>query len=257
MVYIYTLSTKEEPSKIKYVGKAKVLNRRLKRHLSDYYLNENTYKANWLKSELKKGNTPIIEIIDVVEECDWQFWEKYWIAQFKAWGFKLTNGTHGGEGLVLTQEILERRNETNIKKNRKRLQERIAKFNIREENGVWIANRKCECGRFIVYENKNRKIINNNICRAERENRKCNYCKVAGEKNHFFGKKLNDGKKKQKKYGQKILQLDLNGKFIKEFKSIREASEKTGIDRKSISNCAKGIKSYNTAGGYKFKIKQK
>ena len=44
--------------------------------------------------------------------------------------------------------------------------------------------------------------------------------------------------------------------LINEFKSIREASEKTGIDRKSISNCSKGIKSYNTAGGYKFKIKE-
>lgn len=64
-------------------------------------------------------------------------------------------------------------------------------------------------------------------------------------------------RRSEKKYGQKILQLNLNGKIIKEFKSIREASEKTGIDRKSISNCAKGIKSYNTAGGYKFKIKQK
>ena len=95
------------------------------------------------------------------------------------------------------------------------------------------------------------------MLKVEKENRLCHHCKMSGEKNHFFGKKLNDGKLKQKRYGQKILQLDLNGKLIKEYKSIREASIETGIDRKSISYCAKGKKSYNTAGGYKFKIKQK
>lgn len=59
---------------------------------------------------------------------------------------------------------------------------------------------------------------------------------------------INDGKEKQKRYGKKILQLDLDDNLINEFNSIREASEKTGIDRKSISNCAKGVKHYNTAG---------
>lgn len=255
MIFIYTLSTKEEPGIIKYIGKAKNLNLRLKRHVSDYYLNENTYKANWLKYELKKGNTPIIEIVDVVEENVWQYWEKYWIEQFISWGFKLTNGTKGGEGLILTKDILKKRNETNLERNRIRLKERDDSFNVREENGFWIADRKCECGHLTIYKNKSKKIINSNICRAERENRKCNFCRVTGEKNYFFGKKLNDGKLKQKKYGQKILQLDLNDKIIKEFKSIREASEKTGIDRKSISYCSKGKKNYNTAGGYKFKIK--
>jgi hypothetical protein len=56
--------------------------------------------------------------------------------------------------------------------------------------------------------------------------------------------------------GTKILQFDLDNNLINEFNSIREASEKTGIDRKSISNCSKGIKSYNTTGGYKFKRKE-
>ena len=29
-------------------------------------------------------------------ENNWQFWETYWIAQFKNWGFNLTNLTSGG-----------------------------------------------------------------------------------------------------------------------------------------------------------------
>lgn len=95
-----------------------------------------------------------------------------------------------------------------------------------------------------------------NLRRAEKEKRKCYYCNNSGEKNHFYGKKLNDGKIKQERYGKKIQQFDLDGNLIDEFNSIREASEKTGIDRKSISNCAKGVKHYNTAKGYKFKIKE-
>lgn len=256
MIYIYSLSTKEEPGNIRYVGKTKeALNRRLRRHLSSHYLNGNYYKVNWLKSELKKGHTPIIEVIDIVHEDEWEFWECYWIAQFKAWGFKLTNGTIGGDGIKLTKEVVEKRNESNIKRNSFRIQERIKKFNIRKEDGFWLAERICDCGQIIPYKYKSKTIILNITGRADKEKRGCNFCKVAGEKNYFFGKKLNDGKLKQKRYGKKIIQIDLSGKKIAEFKSIREASEKTGIDRKSISNCARGIKSYNTAGGYKFKIK--
>ena len=37
--------------------------------------------------------------IDEVPTEDWEYWEKYWIAQYKSWGFKLENITHGGNGL--------------------------------------------------------------------------------------------------------------------------------------------------------------
>ena len=37
-----------------------------------------------------------MEIIDEVPEEEWEFWEQYWISQFKCWGFNLTNLTLGG-----------------------------------------------------------------------------------------------------------------------------------------------------------------
>ena len=93
-IYIYALSTKEEPDNIRYIGKTHLsLEKRLKRHISIYYLKENTYKTRWLNSIIKKGHTPIITEVDCVEKNNWKFWEKYWIAQFKAWGFNLTNTT--------------------------------------------------------------------------------------------------------------------------------------------------------------------
>jgi len=256
MATIYTLSTREEPWNIRYVGKTnETLHRRLKRHLSSYYLNEKTHKANWIKSELKKGHTIIIETLDEVSECEWVIWEKYWIKQLKSLGFELTNGTIGGEGILLTDDILKRRTETIIKKSEKRFSKLIKKYKIKEVNGYWICERICECGHKVFYKNSSKRATIHSITRSKKENRKCLSCKNAGELNHFYGKKLNDGKIKRERYGTKIIQLDLNGKKIATFKSIREAAEKTGIDRKSISRCSRNIKSYNTAGGYKFKIK--
>jgi len=96
----------------------------------------------------------------------------------------------------------------------------------------------------------------NSMRRANKEKRECFSCSNSGENNSFYGKKFNDGHIKKEKFGKKILQYNKKGELINEFGSIREANEKTGIDRKSISNCAKGVKNYNTAGGFIFKIKE-
>lgn len=257
MVFIYTLSSSSNPNDIRYVGKTKNIKDRIRRHISNYYLNiEDNYKNRWIKSELSKGNKIIIDEIDLVQEESWKESEKYWIEQFKNWGFKLVNTTEGGEGIILTKEIINKRNESNIKRGSERIVERIIKYKIREEDGFWVGERTCKCGNIVHYKNILKRIILNYTLRAENQNRKCNFCKTAGEKNHFYGKKLNDGKLKQERYGKKILQFDLEDNLINEFNSIREASKKTGIDRKSISNCAKGIKGYNTAKGYKFKINE-
>lgn len=41
-----------------------------------------------------------MEVLDIVENDEWQFWEQYWISQTKAWGFNLTNLTIGGDGII-------------------------------------------------------------------------------------------------------------------------------------------------------------
>lgn len=83
----------------RYIGKtSQDLRLRLNNHISNYSLKTNTHKNSWIKSLKKKGLKPRIEILDIVPEIDWQFWEEYWICQFKTWGFNLTNGTLGGEG---------------------------------------------------------------------------------------------------------------------------------------------------------------
>lgn len=52
----------------------------------------------YLGDNLKKLKLkPIMKILDETTD-NWQQLETYWISQFKAWGFRLTNHTDGGEG---------------------------------------------------------------------------------------------------------------------------------------------------------------
>lgn len=259
MVYIYTLS---DGSNIRYIGKTNNTKDRKRRHLSKYYLKKNTYKNNWIKSVIKEANNIQIEILDEVPLDEWTYWEQYWIEQFIQWGFNLTNGTIGGEGIILTPEIIKKRNESNRKSkkslnHKKNLNKYINLYDIKIKEGKWNGKRECPngCGNYISYNSKNINTIYRTIKSANEKNRVCNSCKISGEKNYFYGKKLNDGNEKRKRMGKNVLQYDKNGNFVKEYESIREASLETKIDRKSISRCAHNKPSYNSAGGYLFKFK--
>jgi hypothetical protein len=125
LIKIYTL-TDPRTNQVRYVGKTKQL---LKFRFNNHYTlyNHKYYKACWIKSLRSLNLKPIIEIIDEVEENNWKFWEQYWISQFKTWGFKLTNMTNGGDGMLgyknknkykhtqKTKDIISRKNKAIIK----------------------------------------------------------------------------------------------------------------------------------------------
>jgi galactitol-specific phosphotransferase system IIB component len=107
-VKIYMLShpITSEP---KYIGKTiHELDERLKQHIKLAKYKQTTHRTKWISSLLKQGLYPKIELLEFVDSSNWQFWEQYWICQFKVWGFKLTNGTLGGDGVNLTNEIKEK-----------------------------------------------------------------------------------------------------------------------------------------------------
>lgn len=96
MIYIYTLTDPQNKA-IRYVGKTNNLKNRLKTHISEAE-KVKTHKNNWIKSLTINNLKPIIEILDIVYENDnWEIIEKYWISQFKTWGFDLVNNSEGGE----------------------------------------------------------------------------------------------------------------------------------------------------------------
>ena len=97
--------------KVRYVGKANNVPQRYKAHLNRARKHQ-IHKANWIKQLRILGLKPIVEVIDVVPINEWTYWETYWIAQMKAWGFDLLNYTLGGDGTTFA-------NQTSFKKGHK------------------------------------------------------------------------------------------------------------------------------------------
>ena len=97
---IYTLID-PETQQVRYVGKANNISQRYKAHLNRARKHQ-IHKLNWINSLKNKGLKPIIEVVAIVPIENWQFWETYWISQFKSWGFNLTNSTIGGDGCTFT-----------------------------------------------------------------------------------------------------------------------------------------------------------
>lgn len=97
---IYTLS---DPitNEIRYIGfTTRTLKERLREHIKDAQIFKNKrHSYNWINKLLKNNTVPVIEELDVCEINNVKKYEIYWIAQFKAWGFRLVNASEGGEGL--------------------------------------------------------------------------------------------------------------------------------------------------------------
>lgn len=121
-VYIYSLEYPED--NVRYIGKTINLKQRYRRHIYDSDCKTSSRKLAWIRSLSNQGIKPIMKVVDEVDEKDSNFWEIYYIALFKSFGFRLTNNTFGGDGLSNpTQEV------------RKIISEKIKQR--AKERGVW------------------------------------------------------------------------------------------------------------------------
>lgn len=57
------------------------------------------------------------------------------------------------------------------------------------------------------------------------------------------------------KRSKSVLQFTLDGRFVAEYKGVREAARQTGLEHSGICRCCKNKCGYNTAGGYIWKYK--
>jgi hypothetical protein len=195
--YIYTLSCPD--GNIRYVGKSIDPKRRLNEHIKNYNKSI-SYKNNWIKSLIEKGEYPIISIIDEVEYEDSSFFEIFWICQIKSWGFNLTNLTLGGEGTIGYKFTFE---QIQKMKKPKSIEHKIKIRNTqigRKLNDDWKNNIKKGCKNSKKVLDANRKI----------------------------------GKDKE----IEVYQYDKFNLLINKFQSIKDAFEITGINH--ISECING-----------------
>lgn len=100
--YIYVLTdprfAEGDCKHIRYVGVSNNPKKRLKDHHKDF---RGSHKASWFKNLRDECVEAKMEVIESFQyRNDANSAEIYWIAQFKAWGFCLTNATEGGEGVI-------------------------------------------------------------------------------------------------------------------------------------------------------------
>ncbi len=141
---IYSMYDPLYPNDIRYIGKTIMkINLRLNSHVRDSKLSINRYCINWMKKVLREGRKPVIELIDVVETSNWKFWEIYWIAQFKAWGFELTNLTEGGDGTLGYRHTDKFKNDLSIRlKGKPSNVPKETRERMNKEHSVWMKNNK-------------------------------------------------------------------------------------------------------------------
>jgi group I intron endonuclease len=181
--YIYSLS---DPftGLVRYIGKADDLRVRYNNHVS-LKGKESTRKSAWVKSLIKKGAKPIIEIVDFVDKAEWKFWEQFYISLFKSWGFVLVNSTDGGEGLVgykTSDETKQKLRLANLGK--KHSDETKAKMRLNSP--------KCWLGKERSDEDKKKFSESHKGKKQSKELIEKRMLNMRGEKHHFYGKPLPD-----------------------------------------------------------------
>lgn len=227
MIYIYIL---KDPlsGDVKYCGKTNNIKVRLAGHLKDRRYNKEKYQ--WIFDIKSKGLKPILEVIDIVDDDNWDFWEKYWISQLKTWGFNLFNKTDGGEysvtGFKHTDETKKKISELQLG---------------RILNDEWRKN--ISLGRIgIKFSDKHRENISKSISKLYNDNEYYRYS-LSNRVNFLISTDINYRKKISDSHknfipnnNKRIFQIDINtGDILNEFNSITDAYKKLGLNFKNSS----------------------
>lgn len=262
MIYIYIL-VDPITNDIKYCGKTNNIKVRLTGHLKEKKYN--IEKSEWIKNIKSLGLKPTIEIIDEVDDNDWDFWEKYWISQLKTWGFNLFNKTDGGEysvtGFNHTAESKDKISKSQLgrkisKEWRKNISEgrKGIKFsdnhlkNLSLSHIGQISNNKKSIYQIDInngeilnkfdsitnaYKYLKLDIFNSGLissaCKNKVKSAYGYYWCYDNEYDNFIFKEYH------RKYNP-ILQFDKNGNFIKEYSNIKNAAKENNLNQCSISH---------------------
>lgn len=101
MSVIYGLFDPRKPLllwEVRYIGQTTVAPRiRLIHHVSDAKRGDR-YIDRWVRSLVREGVRPVIQVLETVEDSERHVRERAWIAEGKRQGWRLTNATDGGGG---------------------------------------------------------------------------------------------------------------------------------------------------------------
>lgn len=240
-------------SNIRYIGQTVGDPRaRLRKHISESINKNRTHKESWILSLNKKGTKPIIEVIDEVCFEDIDFWEKHYISLYKSWGFDILNLTDGGQlNKMFSKETrdkiaksLKGRKQSDLTKERRSKSNRIAWSN---EDLIESQRNKLLGKSFVERfgEEKAKEIIDKiQLSRCDFKLSTESISKISKTliEKYSNGEIVNPNK-------IEVVQLDLNGNYIKIWNSIADAKKSLNI-KSCISYVCNGKR--NKAGGFKW-----
>jgi hypothetical protein len=96
--FIYALTDPRPGDLHVYIGKADNPKKRYAQHSNKAH-SDKTYKAAWLRSLVKNGLKPGLQIVAEVPALEWENWETTFIRWYRALGWKVVNTTDGGDGI--------------------------------------------------------------------------------------------------------------------------------------------------------------
>ena len=257
--FIYSLS---DPitGEIRYIGKANNPKKRILDHVRENKTSNKSHKISWIKSLIAKDLLPIVEIVDEVPKLDWEFWEQYWISQFKYWGFNLTNISPGGYNNNY-KRTTETKKKMRISKlgttlpieHRKKISESVklkAKENPLYNRGE--GNSRKFLDKELLYQKYIIENLSLNKCASFFDvSKKTVFTNITEysfkkDKSNWIGQVASN----PEKY---ILQFDKDDNFIKEWLGLKSITKELGINSSNIANCCRGVA--KSAGGFIWKYK--
>lgn len=205
--------------------------------------------------QLTYGKQITYDYIDEIESLDYKDYgplECYWIEQFKVWGFEVMNNNEGGGGPSKWSDELLDSEENRLRKekisNNKERAEKIS----RATKGIPLTEE-----RKVKLRGPRPHLVGiKRTTPLSKETREKLSKSLKGRPSPRKGTKVGDKQKQGiiEANSRPIIQFDLDGNKIKEFKSQSEASRELNINVCSINNCLrKGFNS--TCGGFKWKYK--
>jgi group I intron endonuclease len=253
-IYILTDPTTGE---VRYVGKTNSTRRRLYSHINECKGNKTSHKINWIKSLLENDKSPLIAIIDKVDISEWQFWESFWIEQFKQWGCRLTNLTKGGDGGLGYKHTISAKKKMRKSKLGISLSEehktKISK-SVKED---WDNNpREVDKSIILSKEDLYQKYIVENLSMP-----KLSKFFGCSKKTIFNNLKDNNISKDKEVWREQlstnpkkpVLQYDLEGNLIREWDCASEIEKEFGYKPGNIASCCRGLSI--TANGFIWRYK--
>jgi group I intron endonuclease len=214
-ITIYGLVSEVNQNNIKYVGitRRNPINR-LNNHIYEAKKFPNKNKRTvWLTNESFKVK---MIILDVVNEGDNIFFEKFWISLIKSWGFNLVNSNNGGGGLTKRDEKfslwLSERSKGNT-------------YNLGKKRSIESKNN--------MSKSKIGKPSPRKGCVISDETKKLQSLAKLGLKGNATGFKHSEETKNKKR--KQIILTKLNGDKIKEFNSVGEVANYFSVSLPTIS----------------------